>query len=180
MIEKIGRSLSLICRFGGDVQWRHGSPRFYSVAEHCVHMCRQARKDGFNATTQLAMLLHDAPEIMTGDMLPLAKHDDAVRGPFTAVEIKVLRSMIIDLNLPLSFRVDIESPIVKEFDQAILAAESKFIANPQEGWEPYDEGCRLHHDFARRIYLADHLNTQFKHWATAYVQEYQQCRAMMS
>lgn len=65
-IADIAHSLSLQCRYNGHVD------RFYSVAEHCVHLA-----DLFpdNPNTALWALLHDGAESYIGDMVrPLKKH----------------------------------------------------------------------------------------------------------
>lgn len=59
----IAGALSKICRFGGQIE------RLYSVAEHCVHCCDLARREGQNLDTQAAALMHDAAEAFCGDVV---------------------------------------------------------------------------------------------------------------
>jgi hypothetical protein len=54
----IAHALSLLCRYNGHVQ------RFYSVAEHCVHLSRAVAPEH-----ALWALLHDATEAYVGDMV---------------------------------------------------------------------------------------------------------------
>lgn len=55
-ITDIASALSKLCRFGGHCE------RFYSVAEHCVHVARMS------PTNKLTALLHDASEAYLVDI----------------------------------------------------------------------------------------------------------------
>lgn len=57
-IRDIAHSLAMQCRYNGHVQ------RFYSVAEHCVHLSRAVAPE-----LALWALLHDATEAYVGDMV---------------------------------------------------------------------------------------------------------------
>jgi hypothetical protein len=59
-IDDIAHSLSSLVRYTG-----HGAAP-YSVAEHSVHIARWLRGAGYDVDTQLAGLLHDAPETLSG------------------------------------------------------------------------------------------------------------------
>lgn len=61
-IEEIAHSLAQINRFTG-----HAS-RPYSVAEHSLLVADLARMEGASAIVQLAALMHDAHESITGDI----------------------------------------------------------------------------------------------------------------
>lgn len=56
-IEDIARSLTYLCRYNGHCT------RFYSVAEHCIHMANVAPPD-----LKFLALLHDAHEAYCGDI----------------------------------------------------------------------------------------------------------------
>lgn len=58
----VASALSNICRFAGNVR------RFYSVAEHCVLVATILRARSAPPRVQLAGLLHDAFEYVTGDI----------------------------------------------------------------------------------------------------------------
>src|SRR5690242_6150646 len=62
IIADVAHHLAGICRFTG------GTSSPYSVAQHCVHVCEELERAGFNAAYQLAALLHDASEAYVGDM----------------------------------------------------------------------------------------------------------------
>ena len=64
-IEEIAHHLSMICRFNG------GCTRYYSVAEHSVHISRLTD----DLMLQRWALLHDVSEAFLGDMVtPFKKH----------------------------------------------------------------------------------------------------------
>ena len=70
-IEDIAHSLSMQCRFNGHCN------KFYSVAEHCVQCVMYAQKlhlkFGHSARMLLFILLHDAAEAYTGDIITPVK-----------------------------------------------------------------------------------------------------------
>jgi uncharacterized protein len=62
-VADIAHHLARVCRYGGAVD------EFYSVASHCVYICRELRSRGYPADVQAAGLLHDAAEAFIGDMV---------------------------------------------------------------------------------------------------------------
>ncbi len=62
-IEDIAHGLSMQCRFGGH------TPRFYSVAQHCVLAARSIATE-----YKFDMLMHDASEAYIGDIPRPIKH----------------------------------------------------------------------------------------------------------
>jgi len=63
-IEDIAAALSKLCRYGGQCL------RFYSVAEHCVHVANYAPPE-----LKLVALLHDASEAYLSDVIrPIKSH----------------------------------------------------------------------------------------------------------
>lgn len=109
-IEDIAHALSMECRYGG-----HCIDRL-SVAEHCVHICDAILAAGGTTVDALAGLMHDSPEAYgIRDLIrPVKKsvisYDRIEQGIWRAVCCR----FTIDPDLP---------PIVKEFDNRILADE---------------------------------------------------------
>lgn len=106
-IRDIAHSLSLQCRYAGHCR------RFYSVAEHCVHIARWLV--GIDRSAALFGLLHDASEAFLIDVPRPVK-------PFLSgyrdAEAKVMAAVCQRFGLPL------EMPAaVHEADERIIADE---------------------------------------------------------
>lgn len=112
-IEDIAHSLSMQARYAG-----HGK-RFYSVAEHCVHVSVAC-----GAETALWGLLHDASEAYLVDVpRPLKRHLPG----YVEAEARVMASICIAFGLPD------EMPIgVHELDNRILADEIRQNMAPMD------------------------------------------------
>lgn len=107
-IKDIAHGLAMTCRYGGQCK------RFYSVAEHCVHVSNMV-----DPKYALHGLLHDSAEAWLGDMPRPLKHQPemkAFRDAEAAVEIVVARA------LGLVWTPEIHAA-VKEIDNRILADE---------------------------------------------------------
>lgn len=105
-IEDIAHALSMICRFGGHTR------RFYSVAEHSVHVSRHCAPED-----AMAGLLHDAAEAYVGDLIRPIKHLPeltAYRDAEDHLLAMILQSEGLAPELPAS---------VHYADNAVLAAE---------------------------------------------------------
>jgi hypothetical protein len=115
VVEVIANSLANLCRFTG-----HGR-RFYSVAEHSVHVSRIV-------PPHLALygLLHDAAEAFVGDV---AKPLKAMLPDYAVIEDRVERALFAHLGLPLPM-----PPEVKAADRAMLAAEQIAVMGNRDGW----------------------------------------------
>lgn len=117
-ITDIAHALGMICRFGGQAL------RFYSVAEHSVHVSMLVPHEH-----ALQALLHDAPEAYIGDMIRPVK--DIVGNAYRNLE---------DLNWHVVARrfgvSPVMHPTVKDADDMMLQAERKLL-KPQdlEPWE---------------------------------------------
>lgn len=160
LIERIAHRLALQCRYNGDCY------RLYSVAEHSVHMTREAIERGASPTVALAVLLHDAPEHVTGDLVPDVKKHPEIAPVIDYMEERQWQYFIDVLRVPAQVQRIAKGGAVKMLDRAIMAAESVSVAFPQMGWAPYSGADELHVAFLRRIGEASeqHENHPFTHW----------------
>jgi uncharacterized protein len=114
-ILDIAAGLSKICRFNGQCH------KFYSVAEHSVHVSRIVPKE-----LALVGLLHDAAEAFMGDMVKPLK---SIMPEFQRVETEVEKDIFRRFGLPHSIPKEI-----KDADVAMLACEQRKLMNNQEEW----------------------------------------------
>jgi uncharacterized protein len=109
-IDSIASALAKICRFGGH------SPKFYSVAEHCIHATNLAVASGVTGEALLAVFLHDAAEAYIGDVVKPLK--------WIMIDYMVTEQRI-EGAIEEAFSVDFElhKDVIKRFDRAMLRAE---------------------------------------------------------
>lgn len=117
-IEDIAHALSLMTRANG-----HFSD-FYSVAQHSVACCLEAKARNTSPKTALFCLLHDSAEAYMSDVTRPVK---ARMPEFKAAEEKLL-SLIFDV-LAGSQPDDAQKKIVKQIDDAMLHAEFHHFMN---------------------------------------------------
>ena len=118
-IEDIAHSLSMQCRFTGHCS------RFYSVAEHSVHLCDYFMLE---PKTALEALLHDGGETyFCGDVAKPAKQ--SIDGNYHAIEDEIQLTVCekFGLEFPMSIAV-------KNADRAILMDEKKALFYDQKKW----------------------------------------------
>lgn len=117
-IADIAHALSLICRYGGHTQ------RFYSVAEHAVHVSRAVPPED-----ALRGLLHDAAEAYVGDMVRPLKHH---MPEYRQVEWRIIDVIYESLALTGPHYPD----SVREADNRILLDErNALLTRPPVAWE---------------------------------------------
>ncbi len=104
IIEDIAHSLSMQCRFGGHL------PRFYSVAQHCVHCC-----DMISAPFKIDGLLHDASEAYILDFPKPIK--DQIQ-EYKSVEDNLMKVIAAKFGFQYPLREE-----VKEVDGKMLRSE---------------------------------------------------------
>jgi hypothetical protein len=115
-IEDIAHGLAMTCRFAGQCS------RFYSVAEHCVHLSENVPpEDAYQG------LMHDAAEAFVGDM---AKPMKVMLPEFSviekSVEAAVFRRFSVRTPLP---------PSIKEADILMLVTEQRQLMKNRDDWE---------------------------------------------
>lgn len=124
-IEDIAHGLSLNCRYGGHCL------RFYSVAEHCIHMANAA-PTGF----ELAALMHDASEAYLADVIrPIKAH------------LTNYKTIEAELDRCIARRFGLTWPMpaeVKRLDEAIIADErAQAMAPAPQAWSQWQEVAPL-------------------------------------
>jgi hypothetical protein len=81
VIEDIAIGLARKCRYGGH--YKGPADRWYSVAEHSVHLRMEAAMAGLDLRDQLTALLHESFEAYTADLVhPFKKLIDPAFRPY--------------------------------------------------------------------------------------------------
>jgi hypothetical protein len=120
-IDDIAAALSKMCRFGGHCR------RFYSVAEHSIHVARAASQEN-----RFAALMHDASEAYLCDIVRPLK-------PFLAnySEIEAALEKCIAERFKLAWPW---APEIKNLDSAMLSTErDQVMAAPPAPWKGMPE-----------------------------------------
>ena len=123
LIDDIAHALSMLCRFNGQCE------RFYSVAEHSVHVSYEIEPD-------LAMvgLMHDAAEAYLGDVPSPLKRE---LRDFKGIEDNLLRAIGVKFGFALPEEGTEEGDELKRADKQLLIDEKAAIMAPQpEPWPP--------------------------------------------
>jgi uncharacterized protein len=126
-IEDIAHGLARVARWNGQT----GGSHIYSVAQHCllVEALARARVPRLDGRCRLAVLLHDAPEYVIGDMISPFK---AVIGDaYKAIEHRLLAAIHLRFGLPAKSASDLEL-LIKAADRQAAYLEATRLA----GFEP--------------------------------------------
>ncbi len=140
-IEDIAHALSLMTRANGHIQ------HFYSVAQHTVNCCQEARARGYSRRVQLACLLHDASECYLSDITRPVKKQLPTYREFEAR----LQSMIFDVY-NLSDLTEEEREQINLVDDAVLYHEFNALRNVQITRDA--PTTYVDHDFSQRDFAA--------------------------
>jgi uncharacterized protein len=121
-IEDIAHGLARVARWNGQT---HG-PQIFSVAQHSVLsevIARESARPG--REVRLALLLHDAPEYVIGDMISPFK---AVIGhAYKAVEARLLAAIHLRFGLPAELPSEVEQ-LIKRCDRSAAYLEATRLA----------------------------------------------------
>lgn len=140
-ILDIAHSLSMLCRFNGHCM------RFYSVAEHAIHVSRVVNKEH-----ALWGLLHDAAEAYLSDIPKPIKQELHL---FHDCEERLLVVIAERFGLPVGLPAE-----VKQADLLLLATEKAALMRPEPApWENLPESmdprmiCGWNPNQAKRMFL---------------------------
>ena len=122
-IEDIAHGLARVARWNGQTSGAH----IFSVAQHCLLVEALARlhEPRLDRGRRLAVLLHDAPEYVIGDMISPFK---AVIGDaYKAVERRLLTAIHLRFGLPAKSPPDLEK-LIKSADREAAFLEATRLA----------------------------------------------------
>ncbi|MDR3421292.1 MAG: HD family hydrolase [Xanthobacteraceae bacterium] len=122
-IEDIAHGLARVARWNGQT----GGAHIFSVAQHSllVEALARARVPRLDRSRRLAVLLHDAPEYVIGDMISPFK---AVIGDaYKAVERRLLASIHRRFGLPIKSAPELEA-LIKIADRQAAYLEATRLA----------------------------------------------------
>jgi hypothetical protein len=140
-IEDIAAALSKLCRYGGHCL------RFYSVAEHCVHVASAAR-----ASLAMTALLHDASEAYLSDVIRPIK---SRLTNYVEIEAALERAIAVRFGTVCPMPEE-----VKRLDNAILWTEMlQNMAPPPEPWTKWLTDAPL--DITLQFWAPDKAEAEF-------------------
>jgi len=122
-IEDIAHGLARVARWNGQT----AGPNIFSVAQHTllVEAVAQRQCGHLDRRLALAILLHDAPEYVIGDMITPFK---AVLGDaYKAVEKRLLTAIHLRFGLPPELPADVRR-VVKAADAGAAFLEATLLA----------------------------------------------------
>jgi hypothetical protein len=122
-IEDIAHGLARVARWNGQT----GGAHIYSVAQHCllVELLARAKAPRLDRKGCLAVLLHDAPEYVIGDMISPFKA--VIGGDYKAVEHRLLTAIHRRFGLPAQSAPEL-ADLIKLADHAAAYLEATHLA----------------------------------------------------
>ena len=122
-VEDIAHGLARVARWNGQTQGAH----IYSVAQHAllVEALARAKQPRLDVIGRRAVLLHDAPEYVVGDMISPFK---AVIGDsYKAVEHRLLAAIHLRFGLPARLPETLQN-LIKSADRSAAFLEATRLA----------------------------------------------------
>src|SRR5436189_6461722 len=121
-IEDIAHGLARVARWNGQTSGSH----IFSVAQHTLLVETIARRHtSLDRRARLAILLHDAPEYVIGDMITPFK---AVLGDtYKTIEARLLAAVHVRFGLPVTLPSELIA-IIKAADRAAAYLEATRLA----------------------------------------------------
>lgn len=137
-IEDIAHALSMLARANGHF------PQFYSVAQHSLNCCKEAKARDYSTRVQLGCLLHDASECYISDLTRPVK----IQLPDYSIIEEKLQNMIYR-RFGLSDLSEEEQNLIRNVDDTLLYYE--FVESMGEPPLPVKPPrIMLKHDFTQR------------------------------
>src|SRR5438067_4180948 len=121
-VADIAHGLARVARWNGQTEGAH----IFSVAQHCLLVEAIAhQRSRLDRPARLAVLLHDAPEYVIGDMISPFK---AVIGDaYQAVEARLLAAIHLRFGLPAELPAPAEE-LIKRCDRSAAYFEATRLA----------------------------------------------------
>src|SRR5256885_6509818 len=122
-IEDIAHGLARVARWNGQTSGTH----IFSVAQHTllVEAVLRTQMPRADHRVRLAVLLHDAPEYVIGDMISPFKA--VIGGSYKAVEERLLAAIHLRFGLPPRRSLEIDS-LLKAADRGAAFLEATRLA----------------------------------------------------
>jgi 5'-deoxynucleotidase YfbR-like HD superfamily hydrolase len=122
-IEDIAHGLARVARWNGQTS----GASIFSVAQHCllVEAIARARTPRLDRTVRRAILLHDAPEYVIGDMISPFKV--VIGDAYKAVELRLLTAIHIRFGLPPQLPAAL-TKLIKAADRGAAYLEATRLA----------------------------------------------------
>ena len=138
-IRDIAHGLSLICRFGGQCKY------FYSVAQHCLNVSHDLKKQNFDEVIQLYGLLHDASEAYISDIVSPLKPE---LPDYKSYEKKIEEA--IYNRFGLDYPTEEIHSIIKRSDIDVFCNEALVLMKNNNNWIGTFDYRKLNIDLRQR------------------------------